>query len=125
MIYLNGSDIPEVDWYGNQMVDNDFILIFNAHYEPIQFTLPDERYGKKWKLVVDTHNPDGPVLNYEAGFAITVRHHRAIAQLPAADERPETGSGTQVLGLMPSWSQTGGGPLRGVGCRPCCVLRSR
>ena len=121
MIYLNGSDIPEADWFGNQMVDNDFILIFNAHYEPIQFTLPDERYGKKWKLVVDTHNPDGPELNYEAGFAI----HRAIAQLPAADERPETGSGTQILGLMPSWSQTGGGPLRGAGYHPCCVLRSR
>ncbi len=32
MIYLNGSDIPEADWYGNQMVDNNFILIFNAHY---------------------------------------------------------------------------------------------
>lgn len=73
MIYLNGSDIPEADWFGNQMVDNDFILIFNAHYEPIQFTLPDERYGKKWKLVVDTHNPDGPELNYEAGFAITAQ----------------------------------------------------
>lgn len=73
MIYLNGSDIPEADWYGNQMVDNNFILIFNAHYEPIMFTLPDERYGKKWRLVVDTHNPKGPELNYEAGFAITAQ----------------------------------------------------
>ncbi len=73
MIYLNGSDIPETDWYGNQMVDNDFILIFNAHYEPIMFTLPDEHYGKKWRLVVDTHNPNGPELNYEAGFMITAQ----------------------------------------------------
>lgn len=73
MIYLNGSDIPEVDWYGNRMVDNDFILIFNAHYEPIMFTLPDERYGRKWQLVVDTHNPDGPELSYEAGFMITAQ----------------------------------------------------
>jgi isoamylase len=73
MIYLNGSDIPETDWYGNQMVDNDFILIFNAHYEPIMFTLPDEQYGKKWRLVVDTHNPNGPELNYEAGFMITAQ----------------------------------------------------
>ena len=64
MIYLNGSDIPEADWYGNQMVDNNFILIFNAHYEPIMFTLPDERYGKKWRLVVDKHNPKFPELNY-------------------------------------------------------------
>ena len=69
MIYLNGSDIPEVDWYGNRMVDNDFILIFNAHYEPIMFTLPDERYGRKWQLVVDTHNPNEPALSYEAGFS--------------------------------------------------------
>ncbi len=73
MIYLNGSDIPETDWYGNKMVDNDFILIFNAHYEPIMFTLPDEKYGKKWRLIVDTHNPKGPELNYEAGFAITAQ----------------------------------------------------
>ncbi|HJG42146.1 glycogen debranching protein GlgX [Bifidobacterium pullorum] len=87
MIYLNGSDIPEVDWYGNQMVDNDFILIFNAHYEPIQFTLPDERYGKKWKLVVDTHNPDGPELNYEAGFAITAQSRSFL--LLMSDRKPE------------------------------------
>ncbi len=73
MIYLNGSDIPETDWYGNKMVDNDFILIFNAHYEPIMFTLPDEKYGKKWRLIVDTHNPKGPELNYEAGFDITAQ----------------------------------------------------
>ncbi|PAU68739.1 glycogen debranching protein [Bifidobacterium italicum] len=73
MVFLNGGDIPETDWYGNTIVDNDFILIFNAHYEPIMFTLPDERYGRKWKLVVDTHNPDGPELNYEAGFAITAQ----------------------------------------------------
>ena len=73
MVFLNGSDIPEPDWYGNTMVDNDFILIFNAHYEPIMFTLPDEQYGRKWKLIVDTHNPKGPELNYEAGFVITAQ----------------------------------------------------
>ena len=87
MIYLNGSDIPEVDWYGNRMVDNDFILIFNAHYEPIMFTLPDERYGKKWRLVVDTHNPKGPELNYEAGFAITAQSRSFL--LLMSDKKPD------------------------------------
>ena len=88
MIYLNGSDIPEADWYGNQMVDNSFILIFNAHYEPIMFTLPDERYGKKWRLVVDTHNPKGPELNYEAGFAITAQSRSFL--LLMSDRKPTT-----------------------------------
>ena len=88
MIYLNGSDIPEADWYGNQMVDNNFILIFNAHYEPIMFTLPDERYGKKWCLVVDTHNPKGPELNYEAGFAITAQSRSFL--LLMSDRKPTT-----------------------------------
>ena len=88
MIYLNGSDIPEADWYGNQMVDNNFILIFNAHYEPIMFTLPDERYGKKWRLVVDTHNPKGPELNYEAGFAITAQSRSFL--LLMSDRKPPT-----------------------------------
>ena len=91
MIYLNGSDIPETDWYGKQMVDNDFILIFNAHYEPIMFTLPDEKYGRKWQLVVDTHNPDGPELNYEAEFVITAQSRSFLllmsAKLPQQQEQ--------------------------------------
>ncbi|KEY29295.1 glycogen debranching protein GlgX [Bifidobacterium longum subsp. infantis] len=87
MIYLNGSDIPEVDWYGNRMVDNDFILIFNAHYEPIMFTLPDERYGRKWQLVVDTHNPDRPELSYEAGFMITAQSRSFLMLM--SDKKPK------------------------------------
>ena len=87
MVFLNGSDIPEPDWYGNTMVDNDFILIFNAHYEPIMFTLPEEQYGRKWKLIVDTHNPKGPELNYEAGFAITAQSRSFM--LLMSDEKKE------------------------------------
>ena len=87
MVYLNGADIPEMDYYGNATVDNDFILIFNAHYEPIQFTLPDESYGSRWKLVVDTYNPDGPELNYEAGFAITAQSRSFM--LLMSEDKPE------------------------------------
>ena len=91
MIYLNGSDIPEADWYGNRMVDNDFILIFNAHYEPIMFTLPDERYGRKWQLVVDTHNPDEPELSYEAGFMITAQSRSFLMLMSAKKPKKPMG----------------------------------
>ena len=91
MIYLNGSDIPEVDWYGNRMVDNDFILIFNPHYEPIMFTLPDERYGRKWQLVVDTHNPNEPALSYEAGFMITAQSRSFLMLMSAKKPKKPMG----------------------------------
>ena len=91
MIYLNGSDIPEVDWYGNRMVDNDFILIFNAQYEPIMFTLPDERYGRKWQLVVDTHNPNEPALSYEAGFMITAQSRSFLMLMSAKKPKKPMG----------------------------------
>lgn len=85
MIYLNGKDIPEVDWNGERIVDNDFILIFNAHYEPIVFTLPDENYGQKWQLIIDTYNPKGPALSYEAGFSITAQS-RSFLLLRSVDK---------------------------------------
>ena len=52
-----------------------------------QFTLPDESYGSRWKLVVDTHNPDGPELNYEAGFAITAQSRSFM--LLMSEDKPE------------------------------------
>ena len=106
MVFLNGSDIPEPDWYGNTMVDNDFILIFNAHYEPIMFTLPEEQYGRKWKLIVDTHNPKGPELNYEAGFAITAQSRSFM--LLMSDEKKERRSDNW---LGECTSRDGGGPV--------------
>lgn len=83
MVFLNGGGMPETDWYGNRMVDNDFILIFNAHYEPIMFTLPSEQYGRKWRLIVDTHNPRG-----RAQLRGGIRHHGPVKIVPHAHERP-------------------------------------
>ncbi|RSX55902.1 glycogen debranching protein [Bifidobacterium dolichotidis] len=85
MVYLNGKNIPEVDWYGRKIEDNDFMLLFNAHFEPVTFTLPDELYGKKWRVKVDTFNPDGPELNYEAGFSVTLQPRSFIMLMSVPD----------------------------------------
>jgi glycogen operon protein len=87
MVFVNGADIPEKDWFGSTMVDNNFICLFNAFYEPIVFTLPGERYGNKWQLVVDTFNPAGPELVYEAGFTITAQPRSFIMLMSAS--KPE------------------------------------
>lgn len=54
-VFLNGNAIRSVGPKGEKIVDDSFYIIFNAHYEPLNFVLPQERYGKEWVKVLDTH----------------------------------------------------------------------
>ena len=56
-VYLNGEDIPERDPLGERIVDDSFLLLFNAHHQAMTFTLPGEAYGRLWQVVVDTADP--------------------------------------------------------------------
>jgi isoamylase len=53
-VYLNGLGIPDLDARGQRVTDDSFFLCFNAHHEPIEFTLPPEEFGRAWVPVVDT-----------------------------------------------------------------------
>ncbi|MCX8562811.1 glycogen debranching protein GlgX [Mycolicibacterium mucogenicum] len=53
-VYLNGHGIPDLDERGQRVVDDSFVLCFNAHHEAIEFTLPPEQFGSGWQLVLDT-----------------------------------------------------------------------
>lgn len=53
-VFLNGDAIAERDERGERITDDSFLLAFNAHHEPIEFTLPDGEYGDRWRVVVDT-----------------------------------------------------------------------
>jgi glycogen operon protein len=53
-VYLNGQGIPELDARGQRVTDDSFFLCFNAHHEPIEFTLPPDEFGRAWVPVVDT-----------------------------------------------------------------------
>lgn len=53
-IFLYGDGLRTVDQDNKPIVDDSFYLIFNAHFEAIEFKLPSEKYGKKWKKVFDT-----------------------------------------------------------------------
>ena len=35
-------------------VDDHFFLAFNAHHEPLDFTLPSSDYAQAWTVVLDT-----------------------------------------------------------------------
>jgi len=56
-IYLNGEGIPERDEIGRRVVDDSFLLLFNAHHQAVPFTMPGEAYGRIWSIVLDTADP--------------------------------------------------------------------
>ena len=44
-VYLNGQGIPGLDQRGHRVTGDSFVVCFNAHHEPIQFTLPPKEFG--------------------------------------------------------------------------------
>jgi isoamylase len=73
-VFLNGEGIDSPDLRGERVVDDSFCVLFNAHYEPIQFVLPKKEWGESWTVVLDTNQAlaenHEPV--YKAGAEVTV-----------------------------------------------------
>jgi isoamylase len=57
-VYLNGLGIHWMDPKGQRIIDDSFYVIFNAHHEPLDFTLPQAKYGKQWTKIIDTSLED-------------------------------------------------------------------
>ena len=56
-VFLNGDAIREPDARGEPVKDDSFFLLFNGHYEPSDFALPDVASAERWEVVVDTAAP--------------------------------------------------------------------
>jgi glycogen operon protein len=69
-IFLNGDEIPSVDRYGRRERDDSFYLLLNAHSDPIDFHLPERKFGLRWLRVLDTADPAPRY--YTAGAAVPV-----------------------------------------------------
>lgn len=52
-VFLNGETIGGRDQRGQRIVDDSFLLIFNAHDEPVEWIVPTQ-YGDRWDIVLDT-----------------------------------------------------------------------
>ena len=51
---LSGDALEETDSKGRPLLDDTFLLLLNAHHEPLPFTLPAHRRGVRWQPVLDT-----------------------------------------------------------------------
>ncbi|GAB4479785.1 MAG: glycogen debranching protein GlgX [Burkholderiaceae bacterium] len=58
-VYLSGAGLAEVDARGRPVTDDDFVLLFNAHAEPVEFRIPERLGAGRWLVVLDTAHADG------------------------------------------------------------------
>ncbi|MEN2422640.1 glycogen debranching protein GlgX [Streptomyces rimosus] len=69
-VFLNGSAITEPGPRGERITDDSFLLMFNAHADEREFTVPVD-HGRQWQAVVDTAHPeavaDGGGIKAQAG----------------------------------------------------------
>src|SRR5437762_13137766 len=54
MVFLNGEALHDTDREGTRLRDAAFLLLFNAHHEQLDFTLPPASFGESWSIVIDT-----------------------------------------------------------------------
>jgi isoamylase len=57
-ILLSGDTIDVQNFEGEPIRDNTFLLLINAHHEPLQFDLPGQK-RVTWQLLLDTASADG------------------------------------------------------------------
>jgi len=54
MVFLNGERLLAPDKRGQRILDDSFLLMFNAHHERQEFRLPPVDYGSWWTVELDT-----------------------------------------------------------------------
>ena len=47
-LYLDGADAPDLAADGSPLLDDDFLMLVNAWWEPLDFTVPPTRPGQIW-----------------------------------------------------------------------------
>jgi glycogen operon protein len=97
-VYLNGDAITDRDRRGQRVSDDSFLLLFNGHDEPVEWTLP-EPWGGPWELMLDTSdtaNAAGAVRGAgSAGGATTMG---GTGDSPTGAEVTEVGKPVLVAG---------------------------
>ena len=77
---------------GTWLLNDDFLVLVNAWWQPLGFTIPATRDGTTWQTAIDTYDPARPAVAapLRAGAQLTVSPRSIIVlRSPlAADGRP-------------------------------------
>ena len=85
-VFLNGEEIPRVGPQGQRIIDESFLLFFNAHWEMIEFTLPINLQERGWMVEIDTKEADfvedGAIYTGDKAVPVTARSLVVLRCLP-------------------------------------------
>ena len=56
--FLNGAEIMAETREGEPIVDDSFLVLFNAWRDTLSFRLPPARFGRRWSLELSTAEPE-------------------------------------------------------------------
>ena len=70
-MYLDGGKLQQTDGRGRRLIDDNLLLLINAHHEDIAFTLPEFQEQHHWEVLLDTLTAVGTpeISRYNAGQA--------------------------------------------------------
>jgi isoamylase len=73
-IYLDGADDPDRAADGTALTDDDFLVLFNAWWEPLDFVIPPIRDGQAWHAEITSYDPPAAAAmpGPQAGDRVTV-----------------------------------------------------
>ncbi|MCU1495819.1 MAG: glycogen debranching protein [Acidimicrobiaceae bacterium] len=81
-MFLNGAELPSSPVYGERILDDSFFVVLNSYWEPVEFVLPDERFGSSWSYVLDTAQeepfPAADSVALEAGATFSVEGRSVV-----------------------------------------------
>ena len=69
--------------------DATLLMVYNAHHDVVEFTLPKVPEGRSWARLIDTHVPDGMLTVYQFGHRLEVAS-RSMLVLGLATEETVT-----------------------------------
>jgi len=87
-LFLNGDAITDRDRRGQRVTDDSFLLLFNAHGDAIDWTLP-KQWGQWWELVTETADPGQGGDALESSGTLQVAG-RSVVVLQRRDTAPES-----------------------------------
>ncbi len=95
-VLMVGDAIDEVDERGRQVTGDTLLLLLNAHFEEVSFTLPKVDEGKTWLRVIDTVDARVPEKRLGGGSKYPIQGRTLVLFILHGERRGRRESDTEA-----------------------------